>query len=239
MKCFNAYENEDMTKITGETLRPGGFKLTEKGIQFCKISSKDYVLDLGCGQGATVNYLFKKHNINAIGIDPSVKLIKIAKEKYGHKQFFIGDGNNIPFQNNSFNCVFAECTLSLMDNLECTLKQVYRVLKDEGWFIITDVYAQNPNEVNLLSQFSFNSCIRNLHNLEKLQEKLKILGFDIIFSEDYSIFLKELFVKIGFTYGTMGMFWNTTTQGCIDGYEFQKALKPCKPGYFMMVARKN
>jgi len=239
VKCCNAYESDSMVQMMGETLRPGGFSLTEKGLQFCKLSPEDAVLDLGCGRGATVNYLFVKHRIKAIGIDPSVKLIKAAKEEYGDTNFFLGNGENVPFSDHSFNCVFAECTLSLMDDLDSTIKQVYRVLKEDGWFVITDVYAKHPDAVNKLNSFTFNSCMRGLHDLENLQEKLKKSGFNIKISEDYSHLLKELLVKIGFSYGSMSAFWNVTSQDCIDGCKFQEALKRCKPGYFMMVARKG
>lgn len=239
MRCCNAYESETMTEMMGETLRPGGFSLTEKGVQFCKVSPADAVLDLGCGRGATVNYLHEEHHINAVGIDPSVKLINIAKEQHKYANFFTGSGENLPFADNSFNCVFAECTLSLMDDLDSTIREVYRVLKEDGWFVITDVYARNPGSVHELNNFAFNSCMRGLHALTDLTGRLKRSDFSIEFSEDYSHLLKELLVKIGFTYGSMGAFWNITTHNCIDGCRFQEALKLCKPGYFMMIAKKG
>jgi ubiquinone/menaquinone biosynthesis C-methylase UbiE len=228
-----------MLEMMGETLRPGGFSLTEKWVRFCEISHEDAVLDLGCGRGATVNYLFVNHHINAVGIDPSVQLIEVAKEEYKEPDFFIGSGEDLPFSDDSFNCVIAECTLSLMEDLESTIEQVYRVLKEDGWFVITDVYAKNPDAVDKLNDFTLNSCMRGLHDLEKLEEKLKKKGFDIILSEDHSTLLKDLLVKIAFTYGSMGAFWNIASQDCMDGCKFQEALKLCKPGYFMMIARKG
>ena len=59
MECCNAYESESMAELTGETLRPGGFRLTEKALRFCNITEANSVLDLGCGLGATVNYLYE------------------------------------------------------------------------------------------------------------------------------------------------------------------------------------
>ncbi len=239
MKCCNVYESDSMVKMMGETLRPGGFSLTERGLQYCKISDEDKVLDLGCGRGATVNYLLTKHQIKAVGIDPSVKLIKAAKEEHDYDGFFLGNGEHLPFSDHSFHCVFAECTLSLMDDMDSVIKQVHRVLKEEGRFVITDVYAKNPNEIGKLNDFGFNSCMRSLHDLANLKEKLEKAGFHIKLLEDYSHFLKELLVKIGFSYGSLGAFWNVASQDCIDGCKFQEALKPCKPGYFMMIAEKE
>lgn len=238
MNGCNAYESESMRQALGNTLRPGGFCLTEKGIRFCKISAEDSVLDLGCGRGATVHYLYEKHHIRAVGVDSSEKLIEEAKKQCGYADFFLGKGENLPFGDKSFQCVFAECTLSLMDT-DRALKQVYRVLKNNGWFILTDVYARNPDgAVSELNNFSINSCMRGLHNLPQLKEKMQKAGFEIDFEEDCSHLLKELFVKITFSYGSMNAFWNVTGQDCIDGCHFHEALKKCKPGYFILIARK-
>ena len=237
MDCCNAYESESMRQTLGDTLRPGGFFLTEKGVQFCDISAEDSVLDLGCGRGATVYYLFQTHSIRAVGIDPSEKLIQEAKKQHKYADFVLGRGEALPFADGSFQCVFAECTLSLM-NTDLALRQVNRVLTDGGWFVITDVYAKNPEALGELEHFSVNSCMRGLHNLPLLQKKLEQAGFQIALSEDCSYFLKELLVKTVFLCGSMGTFWNAASGGCVDGCEFQEALKKCKPGYFILIVRK-
>jgi arsenite methyltransferase len=239
MKCCNAYESESMQEIMGQTLRPGGFSLTEKAVSFCKFSPEQAILDLGCGMGATVGYLHERHNIKAVGLDPSEKLLAVAREKYGFAEFVKGTGDNLPFKNDSFAGVFAECTLSLMDDLEATLKEVYRVLKKDGWFVINDVYARNPEFINELDRFSFNSCMRGLHDINALKEKLGKQGFETVLFEDCSHLLKELLVKIVFTYGSMGEFWNITAENCTDGCKFEEKLRLCKPGYFVLFVRKG
>lgn len=237
MGCCNAYESESMREALGETLRPGGFILTEKGVQFCKISSGDRVLDLGCGRGATVHYLDQNHAIRAVGIDPSEKLVREAKRSYPDAVFVLGRGEALPFADGSFQCVFAECTLSLM-NTDLTLRQVHRVLADGGWFVITDVYAKKTEAVGELEKFTVNSCMRGLHNLPLLQKKLEQAGFQIALFEDCSHYFKELLVKTVFSCGSMSAFWNAASGGCVDGCEFQESLKKCKPGYFILIVRK-
>ncbi len=239
MKSCNAYENGEIREITGETLRPGGFKLTEKSISFCKFSTGDAILDLGCAVGATVGYLNEFHNIKAVGMDKSEKLITIAKEKYGFAEFLRGKGEHIPFEDEKFNGVFAECTLSLMDDLDKTLKEVFRVLKNNGWVVISDVYAKDPAVINELNRFSISSCVRGLHDLDLLCDKLGKIGFKIMLLEDCSHLLKELLLEITFAHGSMADFWNKTTDNSIDGCEFQEALKTCKPGYFLLIAKKG
>lgn len=237
MDACNAYESESMCQMLGDTLRPGGFRLTEQGIRFCRLSVDDRVLDMGCGRGATVHYLQQTHHIHAVGVDPSDKLIGEAKRRYGDADFFSGKGEALPFEDGSFHCVLAECTLSLMD-ADRAIREASRVLKEKGWFIITDVYARNPDAIGGLAGFSVNSCMRGLHHLPQLIKKLQRAGFEIAFLEDCTLLLKELLVQIIFSCGSMSAFWNASSGHCIDGGCFHDAMKQCRPGYFILVGRK-
>lgn len=165
-------------------------------------------------------------------------MIEEAVKSYGVNAFIRAKGEELPFEDKSFDCVFAECTLSLMD-VDAALEQVCRVLKENGFFVISDVYAKYPDALDELKSFSFNSCMKNLHDLEKLKSKLEKSGFSIAYEEECSHFLIELIVKIGFTYGSMCEFWNTVTGNCVSGEDFNIALKRCKPGYFLLIARKR
>jgi ubiquinone/menaquinone biosynthesis C-methylase UbiE len=230
-----------MQEATGETLRPGGFTLTQKAIALCALASASKVLDLGCGMGATVSYMYEKYGIKTVGIDPSKKLLEAARIKSPFGTFILGSGESLPFERGSFECVIAECTLSLMESLHVTLQEVYRVLEERGWFVITDVYAKNPQAMSQIENFSINSCMRGLHDLGTLQSGLEALGFETVLLEDCSQLLKELMVKIIFTHGSMGAFWQKTLsdempQACST---FEQSLKLCKPGYFMMIVRKG
>jgi len=237
----NAYESRCMSDVLGQTLRPGGFKLTEKAIEICNITNQDSVLDLGCGMGATIEYLYSKYNIKAAGIDPSEKLLAIARQKCDFANFVLGTGDLIPFPEESFQCVFAECTLSLMNDLNRTIQEVNRVLKKNGWFVITDVFAKNPEQIKELESCSIHSCMRGLHNLEVLREKLTNAGFELVYFKDCSDLLKELLVKIIFSYGSMDIFWNKASNDtdCISGMKFKEKLQLCKPGYFILIGKKG
>lgn len=238
---MNAYESCCMQEATGETLRPGGFTLTQKALDFCGLHAQSRVLDLGCGMGATVSYLYENYGIQAVGIDPSKKLLTIAKAKNPFATFVLGRGESLPFEKESFECVIAECTLSLMNALHVSLKEVFRVLEKGGLFVITDVYAKNPEALKAMENFSLNSCMRGLHHLPLLQHELEMMGFEVMLLEECSSLLKELMVKIIFSHGSMNAFWSKTLeddtpQACCA---FEENLKACKPGYFMMIVKKG
>ena len=237
----NVYESCCMQEATGETLRPGGFKLTEQAVDFCALTKQTRILDLGCGMGATASYLYQNYGMKLVGIDPSDKLLGIAKAKNPFATFVKATGDFLPLENGSFECVLAECTMSLMHDLPRTLKEVHRVLKKDGWFVINDVYAKNPESLGAMDTFSITSCMRGMHDLLSLKEVLEKVGFKIMLLEDCSHLLKELMVKIIFSHGSMKAFWGKTIEGAAAQTccHFEENIKQCKPGYFMLIAKKG
>ena len=236
MKAKNVYEDNRVRCVTGETIRPGGFFLTKRALELTKITKDMKVLDIGCGIGATVNYLKTKHNIKSYGIDVSQKLINIGKEKYNIPLIY-GEGESLPFKDKFFHGVFAECTLSLMNNLEKTLAEIYRVLEKEGYLIITDVNAENTEYIPELNKTNVGSCLRNLFDLEELISLIENKGFKILVLEDWTSLLTKLMVEIVFEYGSMEKFWSTVTPG--DPGDFKEKLKLCKAKYFLMICKKE
>ena len=239
MGSNNAYESKHMSCVLGETLRPGGFELTDKAVKVCGFPEGSRILDIGCGRGSTAEHLEKEFLFEAYGIDPSRILLRQGKDKNPELRITEGRGEDIPFENEFMDGVFAECTLSLMEDLDNTIKEAFLVLRGNGYFVMTDVYAKNPEYISLLNDFNFNSCMRGLHDIEKLKSRLESSGFKIILFEDCSDLLKKLMVQIIFTYGSMNIFWSKAAScsgGCMH---FQEVLAKCRVGYFLMIAKKE
>ena len=57
--------------------------------RFPKLNNEN-VLDLGCGYGVYTNY-FRTVNANAIGIDGSKEMLRLAKEQYPDCHFELAD----------------------------------------------------------------------------------------------------------------------------------------------------
>jgi len=236
MGC-TVYENKDMQGITGDTLRPGGMFLTDRAIKICEFKQNDKILDVGCGMGVTVEKLKSIYNLNAFGVDPSLKLLQLGKEKYGNHNIELGRGEELPYENSFFKGVMAECTMSLMEDFKKTIMESNRVLEDKGYFIVSDVYARRPEYLEEVQKHNVNSCMRGLFNIDVLKKAIVSSGFEIICFEDWTDLLKQLMVKIIFKYGSMSAFWEIAT--CSSCGDFQKKLTLCKPGYFLLVAQKK
>ena len=160
MKSCSIYESESLRGVTGDTLRPGGFLLTDRAMEICKSDSQDKILDVGCGMGDTVERLRHKYKLDAFGIDPSTKLLQLAREKHGNNYFQQGKGEDIPYENSFFNVVLAECTMSLMENYEKTIMESNRVLKQNGYFVVSDVYGRKTEYLEDVQKHNIESCMR-------------------------------------------------------------------------------
>jgi ubiquinone/menaquinone biosynthesis C-methylase UbiE len=110
--------------------------------------SRSNILDVGCGGGKTIKRTAKRHERATVyGIDISAHTVKVAKKKNSRKvrkgSVIIQQSNveNLPFIDNFFDTVTAIRTHYFWKDLEASLTEIYRVLKDKGQLlIISDHY---------------------------------------------------------------------------------------------------
>lgn len=100
-------------------------------------------LDLGCGLGRH-SLLFAKNNFQVNAFDLSTTAIENLKNKSKdlHMQNIVcttGDMNELPYKDNSFDCVLAYHVISHTDTqgIKTIIKEINRVLKKEGEFFLT------------------------------------------------------------------------------------------------------
>lgn len=107
----------------------------EKVLKLSDIDKPYSILDLGCGQGESLNY-FKMLNSNLewYGIDiensPEVMSRTMSSDK-----FITFNGINIPFEDNNFDLIYCRQVFEHVKNPRELLAEVYRVLKPGGYFI--------------------------------------------------------------------------------------------------------
>lgn len=116
---------------------------------FANIKSGDSVLDLGSGAGndCFVARSIVGENGKVTGIDFTAEMLKKAQEntkKMGYKnvEFVKGDIEEMPLSDNSFDVVISNCVLNLVPNKDKAFKEIYRVLKSNARFCISDVVIQ-------------------------------------------------------------------------------------------------
>ena len=125
--------------------RPGGFAVTDRALETADYKMGSRVLDIGCGEGDTVDYL-NKMGVKAEGIDINLAKIDTAKKQYPGIDVKFGDGGFLDeYMSYTFDGVMMECSLSTMPQPDETLHEAYCVLKRGGRLIITDYYEKDPD----------------------------------------------------------------------------------------------
>jgi len=111
--------------------------------QWVKLFNPKIVLDIGAGQGicsAHVCFLGNKY----IGIEPSSLLVERANELYfgEDKDFIIGDAYDLPIMSEFVDAAFSVNVWFHLENLSIASKELSRVLKPGGKFLIITANPQ-------------------------------------------------------------------------------------------------
>ncbi|MCF7835755.1 MAG: class I SAM-dependent methyltransferase [Candidatus Marinimicrobia bacterium] len=139
------------------------------------------VLDIGCGNGRFFETL-KDKNINYTGIDNSEKLLEIARKKH-NTNFIKADATSLPLEDEHFDTVVSFAVLHHIPSKELRnqfIKESFRVLKKDGYFIITVWNLWQKKYIPQIIKYAF----------------LKIIGLsDLDFKDIYLNFGKEKNVR--------------------------------------------
>ena len=103
-----------------------------------KLESDDNsnTIDLGCGEGILLKLLEEKFkNIKTFGIDILPEVLEIRK--FLRAEIKIGDLRNTGFPDNFFDVVFCLDALEHFENLESPVREIKRMLKNNGLLIVS------------------------------------------------------------------------------------------------------
>jgi arsenite methyltransferase len=235
---LNLYESMEMRAVTGPTIRPGGLTLTERSLAFCRLPEGARVIDVGCGVGATVEFLCREHHCAAFGVDTSSLLLKEGMERSPTLPLLQGSADSLPFRDGSFNALFCECVLSLLPDPASALKEFARVLSPEGFFILSDVYARMPDEASSLPHLPVRCCIKGAVGMRQIISWVEESGLTAVIWEDHSALLKQLAAQLVFACGSLNAFWATTCSGGLPG-AIQETVQRARPGYYLLIAQRK
>jgi len=147
------------------------------------------VLEVGCGNGVLSSYLAEKYGWNVTGIDIDPEQIKIAKMDYEEKdnlKFIEADASKLPYGNNEFDLVLSFDVLHHIPNWVITIEEINRVLKPNGFYVLSDLAFSNflvKNFRGLLSKFG------GLFTVDEINHQLKMDKFDILYEDKSNSYL--------------------------------------------------
>ena len=154
----NLYKEEQLKKIN--IIKSNNF-----------VHKNDYLLDVGCGTGFSLDLFEVK---KAIGIDPSKELIK---QYSGEQKIILGSAENLPFDNNSFDVVISITAIQNFTDIKKGLEEILRVGKNR--FVITTLKKSTKHDL----------IIRNINSVFNKKE-FEIVEIDE--GKDTIFFIKKI-----------------------------------------------
>jgi ubiquinone/menaquinone biosynthesis C-methylase UbiE len=142
---------EDAIEISGiEILHPGGHELTKRTAELTELKEGMNVLDVSSGRGTQAIYYAKIFGVNVTGLDISEEMIKTAIKKSVESgvsdkvKFVLGDSQNLPFNDNTFDVVINECAVGIPDDSQKVINEMLRVVKPNGAVAIHESTWKKP-----------------------------------------------------------------------------------------------
>ena len=124
-----------------------------------KVRTSDCILDIGAGIGFVEQMRFRGSVAKVCGLDPEVSVLNNPHLDEAK----VGLGEKIPWPEESFDLVFADNVLEHLPDPDAVFREVYRVLKPCGYFLV-----KTPNRhhyVTLIARMTPTSIHKLLNRL--------------------------------------------------------------------------
>jgi len=119
-------------------------KWRKKVVKIIKKTQPKTILDIATGTGDLAINLSETNAEKITGLDISSGMLEIGKEKIKRKgleskiEMILGDSEKMPFSDNSFDAITVAFGVRNFETLENGLKEILRVLKPGGTFVILE-----------------------------------------------------------------------------------------------------
>ena len=113
---------------------------TEKLKKFSKKCGNELLVDLGCGTGFVIE-LATSHFSNVVGVDITPAMLKKVDRSLDNSSLIQADTEYIPLVGNIANVVTSNSYLHHLWDIEVTVKEAFRLLKNGGVFFC----EEDPN----------------------------------------------------------------------------------------------
>lgn len=118
------------------------------------IKKDSFVLDVGCALGGLLNSL-SPHCDNLFGVDCTKNFVDISKERLKNADIRLAGAESLPFQDNSFDIVFADQVVEHLIDPNIFFKEANRVLKENGTLCISVPNAIHYGDTSFFDFYFF------------------------------------------------------------------------------------
>lgn len=168
--------------------RPSLMRRIQDPVVMRMLNSKenDLILDVGCGGGFFAYEIAKI--CKCIGIDWNIsKNLSYAMHKLSSVLYMKANVQKMPFKDKTVDKILLSSVLQMVEDDETLLKECYRVLKEDGIFILSVpteyIYIKKLNELKVELIEKFGSKGKGFYEYYEVIELLQKMGFEILETE--------------------------------------------------------
>lgn len=124
-------------------------------LRYSKPQSGEVCVDLGCGRGSDVLKIAedvgREGKVYGIDITDAMldKALRTARKmNIANVEFIKSNLESLPIEDNSVDLLISNCTINHAEKKDAVWKEIYRILKIGGRFVVSDIYSSEvvPDE---------------------------------------------------------------------------------------------
>ena len=153
----------------GEMMNATNIGMTLESIRTLLIEDNQHILEIGHGNAGHLKSLLSlAQDLKYTGVDISETMHneakKLNKEFQTKADFVLYEGKKLPFEDQTFDKIFTVNTVYFWGNPVEFLNEIYRVLKDNGTFVLT--FGQR----DFMEKLPFTAYDFTLYNNDEMEE---------------------------------------------------------------------
>jgi ubiquinone/menaquinone biosynthesis C-methylase UbiE len=142
--------------------------LADKLAEMLALQGDEQILDLATGTGRVARPVAKRlKGGRIIGVDQAFAMLDVGHQHTDPIPVYYqsaGEAGALPFKSNSFDRAFVSFSLHHFGNSEGVVKEVLRVLKNGGRFVVLDPVVEDPKDsVDIALETKINQVFRRTH----------------------------------------------------------------------------
>jgi len=194
----------------------------DKAFEILGQSELEQITDVATGTGDLLIYWNEQAKKNAVkvdkyvGIDPSVGMLEVAKEKVDFAEFIVGKAQELPIDDESTDVISISYGIrNVVDRIEA-LHEFYRALKPNGIVVILEFTKQDRSSfIDKMVDFGMKNVLPRVGGLisknyeaykylpdsieeflttEMLEKELESVGFEMKYTKSFSMGISTLLV---------------------------------------------
>jgi len=148
------------------------------------VKKGDRLLDVGGGTGALAAVLGGEE-AKAVVLEPNPRKVAFGRSRHPQMEFHEGFAERMPFPDGSFDCAMAMLSFHHVEDPERALREVQRVLRPSGRFLLEEFYpASAPGALARRLFGRRHGGHHRFHDPEELKAALGAAGFRDIVARD-------------------------------------------------------